>query len=373
MKPTCRSPSPRRRRRRYRAPDQTYRLDVKNNGPAAAANTTVSDSLPTGLTFVSASNGCSFASGKVTCPIGTMAAGATKTFTVVAKVPQLADASGSRTPRRSARRRIDSNNHNNTSTVVTPVGPVADLGITKVASTGSVTAGGQVTYTLFVTNNGPDDASVTVTDPLPAGETLSRPSPARGLLRCDLQSGVDRQWRRAQILVTVNIAASARGQIQNTASVIGNNPDDHQKNNHGGSTVVVPNPPTPPQPMADLPIVTTVNHGRAYPGQTLTYTLEVINHGPDAASNAKVTDTASMGMKVLSAKPSRGSCKVGRPITCSLGTIARRQDREDRGQGQEAQGHGHRGERGSRRERGQATPSRPNNLEHAKTNSRAGS
>ncbi len=85
----------------------------------------------------------------------------------------------------------------------------------------------------------------------------------------------------------------------------------------------LPTPPAPPpsQPVSDLQIVKRVNHGKAYPGQTLTYTLKVTNHGPDAAANAKITDTASLGLKVLKAKPSQGSCKVGQPITCSLGTL----------------------------------------------------
>lgn len=35
-----------------------------------------------------------------------------------------------------------------------------------------------------------------------------------------------------------------------------------------------------------------------------------------------MTDTASLSLQVLSAKPSQGSCKVGRPLTCALGTLA---------------------------------------------------
>ena len=53
----------------------------------------------------------------------------------------------------------------------------ADLSISKTASTASADPGGAVTYTLTVTNAGPDDATgVTVKDTLPAGVTFASAS-----------------------------------------------------------------------------------------------------------------------------------------------------------------------------------------------------
>ena len=50
----------------------------------------------------------------------------------------------------------------------------ADLAITKTDSPDPVVAGGLLTYTINVTNNGPADATeVVVTDTLPAGTTFS--------------------------------------------------------------------------------------------------------------------------------------------------------------------------------------------------------
>ena len=66
--------------------NETYTLTAKNNGPDTAVSAVVSDPLPEGLSFVSAAAGCTFASGTVTCPVGNMAPGATKSFTVVTKV-----------------------------------------------------------------------------------------------------------------------------------------------------------------------------------------------------------------------------------------------------------------------------------------------
>jgi uncharacterized repeat protein (TIGR01451 family) len=51
----------------------TYMVTVTNHGPSAANGISVTDQLPTGVGFVSASTGCSLSAGTVTCTIGTLA------------------------------------------------------------------------------------------------------------------------------------------------------------------------------------------------------------------------------------------------------------------------------------------------------------
>ncbi|HKA54442.1 MAG TPA: FG-GAP-like repeat-containing protein [Candidatus Binatia bacterium] len=64
----------------------TYTLTVTNNGPAAATNVTLSDTLPAGVTFVSASAACT-GSSTVTCTLGTLAVNATAMVKIVVKSP----------------------------------------------------------------------------------------------------------------------------------------------------------------------------------------------------------------------------------------------------------------------------------------------
>ncbi|MFZ0808925.1 MAG: C25 family cysteine peptidase, partial [Candidatus Sulfotelmatobacter sp.] len=65
----------------------TYSLAVTNNGPASATNVTVTDTLPSPLTYLSSNTtqgSCSEAGGVVTCLLGTMANAGTATISILA-------------------------------------------------------------------------------------------------------------------------------------------------------------------------------------------------------------------------------------------------------------------------------------------------
>ncbi|MGZ4487697.1 MAG: DUF7507 domain-containing protein [Nocardioides sp.] len=64
----------------------TYTLTVRNSGPGDAAGVVVTDPLPAAVTFVSASSPCTYAAPTVSCSLGTVAAGETRTLTVRARV-----------------------------------------------------------------------------------------------------------------------------------------------------------------------------------------------------------------------------------------------------------------------------------------------
>lgn len=63
----------------------TYSILVVNNGPTAATGVTMTDTLPTGLTFSSVTGtGCSNVGSAVTCNIGTLASGGNSSISIVA-------------------------------------------------------------------------------------------------------------------------------------------------------------------------------------------------------------------------------------------------------------------------------------------------
>jgi uncharacterized repeat protein (TIGR01451 family) len=71
----------------YVGEDITYELTVANAGPADATGIILVDTLPEGVTFVSASAVCTEAEGVVTCDIGELAAGASVEITIVVTAP----------------------------------------------------------------------------------------------------------------------------------------------------------------------------------------------------------------------------------------------------------------------------------------------
>jgi uncharacterized repeat protein (TIGR01451 family) len=59
-----------------------YTITVTNSGPLDATNVKLTDALPSGATFKSASSGCTFTSPNVTCALGNLAVNASITITI---------------------------------------------------------------------------------------------------------------------------------------------------------------------------------------------------------------------------------------------------------------------------------------------------
>ncbi len=74
---------------RFLGKTATYDISLTNTGDAPANNTVLTDTLPAGMAFVSASEGGQFAGGKVTWNLGTLAAGASKNVSLTARADQM--------------------------------------------------------------------------------------------------------------------------------------------------------------------------------------------------------------------------------------------------------------------------------------------
>jgi uncharacterized repeat protein (TIGR01451 family) len=96
-----------------------YQVSIQNNGPAAASGITMQLSLPAGVTFKSASSGCSYAAGKVTCSLGSLSVNASGTLSIVVFAPT---ASGSITTNvQISGNETDPNLSNNSASISTQV------------------------------------------------------------------------------------------------------------------------------------------------------------------------------------------------------------------------------------------------------------
>jgi uncharacterized repeat protein (TIGR01451 family) len=161
----------------------TYQLSVTNNGPHQAPDVTLTDQLPSGVSFLSASSTegvCAEASGTVTCNLGNMAQNANVSITIVVNVTAASGTTLENTASVS-HTTTDPNLLNNSANTSTEVQAQADMSAFAMAEPSWVASGSTVTYTVDVTNNGPDLASsATLAGTLPPGVTLNNINNAYG-------------------------------------------------------------------------------------------------------------------------------------------------------------------------------------------------
>jgi uncharacterized repeat protein (TIGR01451 family) len=182
----------------------------------------------------------------------------------------------------------------------TDIEPGADMQVVKTANKPLVEAGGQLTYTLTVRNNGPTTAlGVVVTDTLPVQATFvsSVPPPSSnvgGTYTWNL--GAMNALAETAISVTVNVAAGTEGQVLlNTAVVSSTTPDPIPENDTSTVETPVPNPRIT---LTKTPSPTTFDGS----GEIITYTFVGRNTGDVTLTGVTITDPLT-GLSVLSCNP----------------------------------------------------------------------
>lgn len=216
------------------------------------------------------------------------------------------------------------------------VNPTADLGITKVTSNPTPTAGGAAfSYTVTVTNNGPNPAKdVIVSDPLPAGiifqnasVVMNPTSPAmtctgppvgtNGTVICNSANFPNGQSAVITIVAQIvpNVASGVR---TNTATVTSGTPEP--------AANVFPNTASVQQNIVvDAPLsITKAGPATVCAGDTLTYHVTVLNGGSSTALNATISDPLPANTTFLSLSGTGGftngcSFNGGTPgsVTCA--------------------------------------------------------
>lgn len=213
-----------------------YTITVTNSGSNDATNVVVTDVLGTGEQFDSGSStagSVTGADGYVTAKLGTLAAGKSAIVTLFL-TPNVAG------------------NIQNSSVVTTDSGVVdptkstaqaailvvgggsgaggeADLTVTNTPSSPNPLAGQELTYTITVTNMGTGDAdSVVVNDALPAGLTLVSDTTDRGMISASggtVAANVGLLTAQQSATITITVATTAAGTVDNTAVVTTTSPD----------------------------------------------------------------------------------------------------------------------------------------------------
>jgi uncharacterized repeat protein (TIGR01451 family) len=230
----------------------TYTITVSNAGPAAAANVVITDALPTGTTFVSLTQtaGPTFncttpaagANGTVTCSIPALAV-TSASFTLVANVSSTSSGTLANSVAVSSTT-ADPTPANSAATAPTTVAPqTTDIAITKTPSTTNAIITETITYTLVVTNLGPNNSTgTTVTDVLPPGTTFVSATSTQGTcsgtttVTCAIGTLAPNATATITLAVTL---PQAPGPVVNTATVTSAQIDPAAANNAATATINV--------------------------------------------------------------------------------------------------------------------------------------
>jgi uncharacterized repeat protein (TIGR01451 family) len=208
--------------------------------------------------------------------------------------------------------------------------PSTDMAVTATGPS-SVTAGTNATYTITITNNGPNAAQgVVLSDTLPAGSSFVSMTRTSGTDNFTLsQSGGN-----ATETANANIASGSSdtfslvvfapsslpngAAFNNTSVVSAQNPDPTPSNNSATVTGSIVNNNT----NADLAVSIT-GPASGNEGDTVTYNITVTNAGPANATGVVLTDTLPSILNFKSATSSQGTFSTsGGVVTFTLGAVA---------------------------------------------------
>ena len=309
----------------------TYTVTVANTGLSDALNVTVTDPLPAGVTL--AANATCVAGGSSTCGTVTGTTGQTSFGTTTARINAGAANALTFTVPVAFASGMTANPLINTATATdVPTGTTANgsdtdvlaasvaLAVTKTDGSLTYTPGGGAVYTVTIANAGPSDAlDVTVSDPLPAGVTLSGSATctANGTSSCGTVSGSTGQTAFGALAARVNAGAAntlilsvpvafAAGMSTNPLVNTSIATDSGTGNTASGSDSDTLS--------ANVSLVVTKTDGSATytPGTGATYTVNVTNTGVSDAVDVTVTDALPAGVTLAA----NATCAAGGTSAC---------------------------------------------------------
>ena len=294
-----------------------FTITLSNNGLNNATGVNVVDQLPTGYTFVSAIPSVgTYDEITGSWNVGTIATTTNETLIIAAIVN--ATGNYTNTAEVTASDQEDptstpgNNNPNEDDFDDATTIPIknADLVTTKIVDKSTANVGDVVQFTISVVNNGPSPATgVSLTDHLPAGLTYMSHTAIGGSINT-FTSGV---WQvgslanggSATLMIKASIDVGQAGNIITnvTTSASGNEVDPTTIGDDLEETVYVTS--------ADLAVTKTVDDATPNIGNTITYVIEVVNNGPDAATSVRLVDNLPVGVTYVSSTTANGTFNYG--------------------------------------------------------------
>ena len=271
----------------------TYTITIHNNGPDNATNVISTDTLPTGLQYISDNGNGSYNHNTGLWTIGTLNNNTNAILHIIAQVitsnTQITNIANVTSTN------YDQNNTNNETNTTITIPPASDLTITKTVNNTTPEYLETITYTITIHNNGPDNATnVISTDTLPPGlQYISDDGNGSYNHNTGLWAIGTLNNNTNAILHIIAQVMVSNTNITNIATVNGTNYDQNNTNNETNTTITIP-------PASDLGIAINVNDAHPKYLDFVEFTMTAHNYGPDDAPNAKVYFTAPAGLRYIS-------------------------------------------------------------------------
>jgi uncharacterized repeat protein (TIGR01451 family) len=305
-----------------------YVVTVNNAGPSDDSQVVISDTLPAGVTYQSASADQGVTpivkSGVVSATFATLSSGASVSLTIVV-VPTVAPGSKLSDTASVTGQNAEPAKAINTATLATLVVGRSDRGIAVASAPASAYVGQNITYTLDISNLGPDaEPDAVLSFPCPADLVLvsassiaGEPAPVIKAGMFTAQLGSIAVSSIFEYSVTISPQAAAAGTLVTTFSVGGQNVDSDSANDNAQASVAV-------TPAADLAV--TVTPGAATPAHDAdwSYTLTVTDLGLSPATGVTALAPLPANAQFEGATSSQGTAPIeaGGAVSAALGNIA---------------------------------------------------
>lgn len=261
-----------------------WTVNITNLGPNDASNVIVTNILPEGLTWINDDCDDKYDPRTGILDIGDLPVGKILTYniiTLIEKTGQLTNKVNITSDE------LDINLKNNYDEKSINVAPASDLAVIKMASIKEPNYPDQITWTIRVSNNGPDTAhNVYVRDVLP-----------KSLIFIDSDGNYNKNsgiWdigtleKSQTITLNINCKVDSTGMIENNVTVIGDEFDYDLSNNNDSEKIFV-------NRAANTGVEKSVNASNVNYGDFVKWTLKITNKGPDDATNVVITDILPEG------------------------------------------------------------------------------
>ena len=284
-----------------------YSLSITNVGPETVDLVQVTDPLPAAVSFT-AYGATMGAYDDVTgiWNIGELLVGATASLTITGSVNSgFADSVITNVAEITRMNRPDTNLIDNVASASFRI-EGADLGVTKTADWDTPVVGLPFTYSIFLTNSGPDMAqAIEITDNLPSSVTYSNSLASQGIYDpgtgiWDVGDLANGDVALLEITVFANEGTSGFFVVTNRATVTDVIQEDPNPDNNEDEAIVTVCGP-------NITVLKSVDRPAVNEGDTVWYTITALNNCVLDATGVEVTDPLATGLTYVSNQTSQGT------------------------------------------------------------------